>query len=184
MICHKNKLKLIIYIQYICINRISARMFIILTSNCCILLIDPTKTIIKDNERTSITIVIQIQIQADSVVSDTNGLLISWFRFMATRGERHNSYYADTHPNVRCILWCLKSQFISINRDPKNPTTTLNGRNPTLASLVQSQLMSSQNTQILRTIFSGHDVLQTSAPFPVWGFIMINNDCHILCARA
>ena len=29
-----------------------------------------------------------------------------------------------------------------------------------------------QNPQILRTISSGHDVIYTPAPFPVWGFIM------------
>ena len=62
--------------------------------------------------------------QADSVVSDTNGLLTSCLRSMATRGERHNSYYADhtmlTIPNARRILWCLGSQFISAGRDPRN----------------------------------------------------------------
>ena len=38
-----------------------------------------------------------IQIQADSVISDTNGLLISDFS-SSTRGERHNSYYANPIP--------------------------------------------------------------------------------------
>ena len=36
-------------------------------------------------------------IQADSVVSDTNGLLISDFS-SSTRVERHNSYYANPTP--------------------------------------------------------------------------------------
>ena len=34
---------------------------------------------------------IQTQIQANSVVSDTNGFINSWLWFIATRGERHNS---------------------------------------------------------------------------------------------
>ena len=37
---------------------------------------------------------IHMQKQADSVVSDTNSLLIPDFR-SSTRGERHNSYYAN-----------------------------------------------------------------------------------------
>ena len=32
------------------------------------------------------------------------------------------------HPNARRILWCLRSQFISAGRDPKNLTACLNGR--------------------------------------------------------
>ena len=53
---------------------------------------------------------------------------------------------------------------------------------PTLASMVQSQLSASmvqsqltlfQNPQILRTISSRHDVIHIPAPFPVCGFIMI-----------
>ena len=51
---------------------------------------------------------------------------------------------------------------------------------PTLASMVQSQVTSFQNPQILRTISSGHNVIHTPAPFLVCGFIMINGDYHIL----
>ena len=29
-----------------------------------------------------------------------------------------------------------------------------------------------QNPRILQTIASGHDVIYTPAPFPIWGFIM------------
>ena len=73
---------------------------------------------------------------------------------------------------------------ISVGRDPKNPTTSFNGQNPTLTSMVQSQLTSFHNPQILRTISSRLDVIHTPTPFPVWGFVMTNGDCHILCARA
>ena len=61
---------------------------------------------------------------------------------------------------------------ISVGRDPKNPTTSFNDQNSALASIVQSQLMSFQNPQILKTILFGHDVIHTPAPFRVWGFIM------------
>ena len=33
-------------------------------------------------------------------------------------------------PNTRCILWCLRSQFITGGRDLKNSTACLNGRKP------------------------------------------------------
>ena len=59
-----------------------------------------------------------MQIQADFVVSDTKALLISWYRSMATRGERHNSQkslltilcwpcYAD-HPQREAHLVMFK----------------------------------------------------------------------------
>ena len=75
------------------------------------------------------------------------------------------------HPSVRRILWCLRSQFISVGRDPKNWTVYLNGRKPNSIfqrsntqlhiSTVKIQLTSFQNPQILRTISSGHDVIHT-----------------------
>ena len=55
--------------------------------------------------------------------------------------------------------------------------------NSTAPSTVESQLQSFQNPQILWTISSGHDVIHTSASFPVKGFIITNGDCHILSAR-
>ena len=64
----------------------------------------------------SITTVIQYicKTRADSVVSSTNGLLISWLRSMTTRRKRHNSYYANPHPNMRRIQWCLRSLSVEI----------------------------------------------------------------------
>ena len=95
-------------------------------------------------------------------------------RFMATRGERHNSYNVDPSPQRAVHLVMFK---ISVGRDPKIPTTSFNGQNPTaeyttLALMVQSQLTFFQNPQILGTISSGNDVIDTPASFPVWGFIM------------
>ena len=85
---------------------------------------------------TLISITTVIHIQADSDVSVTNGFINFWLRSMATRGETHNSYKSMLtilcwpHPNARRILWGLRSQFISASRDPKNSTTSLNGRIP------------------------------------------------------
>ena len=81
------------------------------------------------------------QIQADSVVSSMNTSINPWPRTMATRGERHNSYYAEPTPNARSILRCPRYPFISAGRDPENSTAAatvenstlcLNGRNSTL----------------------------------------------------
>ena len=86
--------------------------------------------------------------------------------------------------NVRQISWCLRSQFISASRDAKNSILRLNGRIPNYSTpwqrtqlsayMIQSQLSTNsfQNPQIIRTISSGHDVIHTPVPFPVWGFIM------------
>ena len=107
-----------------------------------------------------------------------------WLQSMASRGERHNSSKSIqtilcwSHPNMRCILWCLRSQFISAGWDPKNLTSCLNDRRPNSIlqrsntqlhlSAVKIQLTSFQNTQILRTI-SGHDVIHTPAPISCLG---------------
>ena len=117
----------------------------------------------------------------NSVVSDTNGLFIFWLRPTGTWGERHNSYYAN-HPQRAAHLVVFK---ISVGRDPKNPTTSFNDQNfnslpqwqklnclPTWSNLNFELTFFFQNPQILRTISSGHDVILTLAPFPVWGFIM------------
>ena len=73
---------------------------------------------------------------------------------------------------------------ISVSRDPKILTAAVTVENSTLCpnsrelnylptwSNVNFQLTLLQNPQILRTISSGHDVIHTPAPFPVWGFIM------------
>ena len=91
-----------------------------------------------------------------------------------TRGERHNSYYAD--PPHQCAAHLVMFK-ISVGRDPKNPTTSFNGQNstaeyPTLTSMVQSQLTSFHILQFSGQLSSRHDVIHTPAPFPVWGFIM------------
>ena len=100
---------------------------------------------------------------------------------------------------------------ISLGRDLQNSTTCLNGQKhnyifqrsksnyifqqsntqlslPTVEiqlelSTVETQF-SFQNPWILWTISSGHDVIHTPVSFPVWGFIVTNGDCLILCERA
>ena len=49
---------------------------------------------------------------------------------------------------------------------------------------LKNQLLSFQNPQILRAISSGHDLLHTPASFPVWCFIMTDDDCYIISTRA
>ena len=70
---------------------------------------------------------------------------------------------------------------ISIGRDPKNSTTyfngqdpipCLNGQNQTLASMIKSHVTLLENSQTLRALSSGHDVIHTPASLPVWEFIM------------
>ena len=72
------------------------------------------------------------------------------------------------------------------NSMAESPTTRLHGSTSTLTvwlsggetnclppwSNVNFQLTLFQNPQILRAISSGHDVILTPAPFPVWGFVM------------
>ena len=97
-----------------------------------------------------------------------------WLRFMVTRRERHSSYKSM----LTILRWRaahLVMFKISVGRDPKNPSMSLNGRNSPLClhgPISTSQLTLFQNRQILRTISSGHDVIHTPASFPVWGFIM------------
>ena len=54
------------------------------------------------------------------------------------------------------------------------------------ASTVEPQLAVFFNPQILRTISFGYNVKHppnSLFPFPVWGFIITDDDCHILSAR-
>ena len=41
-----------------------------------------------------------------------------------------------------------------------------------------------QNHQESQPIVSGHDVIHTPVPFPIWGFYYDIWDCHILCAHS
>ena len=121
----------------------------------------------------SITTVIQIHIQ----IQNTGGLCC--FRhelvflipdFGPWRHEEGDTILTMLTPPQRAAHLLMFK--ISVGRDPKIPTTSFNGQNPTLASMVQSQLTSFQNPKILRTIFSGHDVIHTPAPFPLWRLII------------
>ena len=122
-------------------------------------------------------IIIHIRKQADSVVQVKTVLLTPAFG-SSTRGERHNSYYANP-TQYAAHLVIIK---ISIGRDPKNLTATatvenstlcLNGRNLTTSSMAHSHFSTDpfQNPQILWTISSRHNVIHTPASFPVWGLL-------------
>ena len=122
-----------------------------------------------------------LNLQVDSVVPGTNGLLISNFG-SSTQGERHNSYYAN-HPKRTAHLVMFK---ISVGRDPKNPTTCFDGRElnclPPWSNLNFNWLF----FKILK--FSGPSLpgMTSSTPSSIscLGFIMTNSDCHILCTQA
>ena len=152
----------------------------------------------------SITAVIQYiykhTVQADYVVSDTNGFINFWLRSMATRGETHflkvfanhtmlNQPQRTAHLVMLKISihlgWSRSEKLHLIPQWSKTQLCRLERSNTQLhLSTVKIQLTSFQNPQILRTISSGHDVIHSLALFPVRGFIMTNGDCHILCARA
>ena len=126
-----------------------------------------------------------------------------------TRGERHNSYYADhtIWPHQRAVhLVMLK---ISFGRDPKNLTAAATVENSTLClncrklnlhfpssnlnsqlnvrdlnslppwSNINPQLNLFQNPQILPGMTSS-----TLHPHFLSGVYYDNGDCHILCKRA
>ena len=119
----------------------------------------------------------------------------SWLWSITTRGERHNSYYADhtIWPHQRAVHLVMFK--ISVGRDPKIPTTSSTIENLTLCpngrelnylppwSNINFQLTLFQNPQILRTISSGV-TLSTLQPYFLSGVYYDNCDCHILCARA
>ena len=137
-----------------------------------------------DINHNSHTIHIEIQMQADSVVSDTNGFINFWLQFMATQGERHNSYYADPDPHAQRILWCLRSQFISAGQDLKNLTTTATIENSTLylnGPISTACFSKSSNSQD-HPFRAWHHL--HSSPISCLGVYYDNGDCHILCALA
>ena len=150
----------------------------------------------------SITTVIQVHIQIHRWTLSfqiRTGLLISGLRCMVTRRERHNSLKPMLtilhwpYPNARRILWCLRSQFISAGRDPKNSTTCLNDRKPNyIFQRSNTQLPSQRSTDVFSKSSNSLDHLfwawrhQQASPFPVRGWVVIrtNGDCHILCVWA
>ena len=101
---------------------------------------------------------IYIQIQADSVVSDTNGFINFWLRSFNRRRETQIiKAYVDPHPNVRCILWCLRFHLCCLRSEKLN-----------------HYLQRSTSTHCLFNILkfsSGHDVIYIPAPFHVWSLL-------------
>ena len=125
---------------------------------CCILMKISITTII----------LIHIQILADFVVSDTNGLIKFWLRSFDMRKEtqllkayaNHTMLTQIPTRGASCGIWDLNSSLSVENR-----------KSQPLPSTVDLNYVSFQNPQILRTISSGHDVIHTSAPFPVGGLL-------------
>ena len=77
-------------------------------------------------------------------------------------GKRRDTILTMLTPPQRAAYLVMFK--FSIGRDPKNPTTSINGQNPTLCLNGLISTASFQNSQILRTISSGHDVIYTPAP--------------------
>ena len=135
--------------------------------------------------------------QGELCRSGTNGFINFWLRFFDTRRETQFLKVFRNHtmliPSWRAAHLAMFK--ISVGRDPKNPTQSSmvkiqlsslcpNIRNSVLClndreliclpawSNVNLQLTLFQNPQILRTISSGHEVIHTPAPYPVWEFII------------
>ena len=125
----------------------------------------------------------QIQTQADSVVQLR--LFINFLTSVLRQEVKSfpQSYYVNPTLNIRHILWCLRSQFISASRDlKKTQLFDSMAESPTLATMAENsilclqltlnpQLTLFQNPHILWIISNGHDVIHTPAPFPVCGLL-------------
>ena len=148
-------------------------MYIGFRKNCCILIM------------ISIIIIIQILIQADSVVSDTNRFINFWLQSLRheERDTNHKSlcspYYVDSTPNARRILWCLRSLLVEtqtdlIWSDLKKSTAHFNGRTQLICFFY---FLKFSGTSVPDTTSSTDSIHSNGppAPFPVWGFIMTDD---------
>ena len=104
--------------------------------------------------RCCITIIIMIM-RADSVVSDMNGFISFCLQPLATKAYVNHTMLNSPCPNTRCILWCLRSQFISVDWDP-NWSDLIRSEKPNRALQwlnLNSRLF--QNSQILKPYLLG-----------------------------
>ena len=143
------------------------------------------------------TLHIQMQIQAGTgrlCCSGTKTFLNFCLWPIATRGERHNSYYADhtIWPHKRAVHPVMFKT--SVGKDPKNSTLRLNGRitnsrlNGRNSTVCLRGLMSAFNWLFFKNLkFSGPSLpgmtSSTLHPHFLSGVYYDNGDCHILCAR-
>ena len=109
--------------------------------------------------------------------SGTKRFLTSWGSSFDTRRERHNFYYADcsyiahSQPPARLTRPRVKSQLTDLtNAHLVAPGWTARPRGKI-------------STNWPQPIASGHDVIHTPIPFPIWGFYYDICDCHIICPR-
>ena len=125
--------------------------------------------------------------------SGMNAFINSWLRFMVTRGERHNSYYADPHSQHAAYLMVFK---ISVSRDLQNLTTCLKCRRPKKPNCHHNSRKlnclppwSNLNWLFSKSSNSQDHLFQAwchphSSPISCLGVYYDNGDCHILCAWA
>ena len=126
----------------------------------------------------------RVQMQVDSIISDTNGLLISWIQFIDTRRETQFSKNL-CWPHKRAADFVMFK--ISVCRVPKNTSTS-----STAQIQLSTQISASISTlnclffKILK--FSGLSLpgmtSSTLQPISYSGVYYDNGDCQILCARA
>ena len=143
----------------------------------------------------------------DSVVQVRTHILTSDFG-SSTRGERHNTYYADhtIWPHQRAAH--LAKFKISVGRDPKNPTTSsmvkiqisthlrrsgpqkinrrCNGRKLNSSTQWPNPRLLDFNSQFpndSKNLFLAWRYPHSS-PISCLGVYYENDDCHILCTRA
>ena len=126
-------------------------------------------------------------IQANSVISDMNGLFISDFGSWRHK-ERDTiltmlTILSDSTPNVWHILWCLRSQFISAGQDPKNLTAAATVETSTLCMNGLISTDSSSKSSNSQDHLSWAWCHPHSSPISCLSVYYDNGDCHILCVR-
>ena len=158
------------YVSHICITGM-VLWWQQLAAYCCILLIDPTQNIIKDNERTSMNernTFLYKKYNISLIFSITNEYLFSY---------SFNKYLYSSLP-------------VEIQKTQPHVSTI---ENPALVSTVE-YTTTTLNGRISTDVFSKSSNFQDhlfwawchphSSPISCLGFIMTNGDCHILSARA
>ena len=103
------------------------------------------------------------------------------------RTNANHPMLTSPHTHARRTMWCLRSQFISAYRDPNRYDLIRAGKNQPPNSTVEPQLKSFlKSLNSLDHAFRIWRQLPTQftlASFPVWEFILTDDDWHILSAR-
>ena len=155
--------------------KIKKRMRVVFMSNFTMYKID---LLYSHNDNTSRNRRMQIQVGSVVQVRTVYKFLTSVLRHEERDKSLSQSYYANNTPNVQHIPRSPRSQFIPAGRGIKNSTVCLNGRNPNyttpwselkfLTPWSELNWIFFKNPPNTQPISSGHDIIHTPAPFPVW----------------